>query len=103
MITSPSRQAKKGPSGPKKTKEGKTFIDVEPQAYRPPRSDRGGPGGGRGRGEGRGRGRGEFRGSRGDGPARGGGGRGGFRGGRGAGSSSRDLNTEDATAFPSLS
>lgn len=79
-------------------KKTKTFIDVEPQGYRPPRTERGGRGGGRGgerggrgRGEGRGRGRGEFR----------GGAAGGFRGGRGG--ASRELNTEDSSAFPSLS
>lgn len=87
----------------KKPKE-KTFIDVEPIGYRPPRlgSDRGGRGrggGGRGRGD---RDGGEGREHNNDRP-RGGRGRGGNRGGFGVSRSTRELNTEDSSAFPSLS
>ncbi|MBW0496980.1 hypothetical protein O181_036695 [Austropuccinia psidii MF-1] len=85
--------------GTKKNKE-KTYIEVEPMGYRPPRfaSERGS---GRGRGGGRGRGdrengdRREFNDNRG---GRGGRGRGGARG-----HGPKELNTEDANAFPSLS
>ncbi|OAV90204.1 hypothetical protein PTTG_00696 [Puccinia triticina 1-1 BBBD Race 1] len=74
----------------KKVKE-KTFIEVEPLGYRPSRA--GGERGGRGRGRGRGDRDGERREFNGDrGAPRG-------RGGRGA----KELNTEDANAFPSLS
>lgn len=78
----------------KKVKE-KTFIEVEPLGYRPPRTggDRGGRGRGRGRGDRDGAERREFNDSR--GAPRGGRG----RGGRGP----KELNTEDANAFPSLS
>lgn len=81
--------------GNKKSKE-KTFIEVEPLGYRPPRSggDRGGRGRGRGRGDREPSDRREFNDNRGS-----------FRGGRGRGGprGPKELNTEDANAFPSLS
>lgn len=94
-----SKQDKKaGHTAPKKTKDKeKTFIEVEPMGYRPPRT--GGERGGRGRG---GRGRGDRDGGEGRQYSD----RGGPRGGRargGFGDRARELNTEDASAFPSLS
>jgi len=85
----------------KKIKE-KTFIEVEPLGYRPPRA--GGDRGGRGRGRGRGdRDGGPDRRDYDDnrGAPRGGRGRGGPRDGMTRGP--KELNTEDANAFPSLS
>lgn len=84
----------------KKVKE-KTYIEVEPLGYRPPRAggDRGGRGRGRGRGDRDGGERREFNDSR--GAPRGGRGRAGPRDGSGRGA--KELNTEDANAFPSLS
>lgn len=89
-------------SSNKKNKE-KTYIEVEPLGYRPPRTggERGGRGGGRG-----GRDNGEPRefGRGGRGGGRGGRGRGGFGGnGGGNGGRAKEFNAEDANAFPSLS
>lgn len=86
---------KKASQTNKKVKE-KTYIEVEPLGYRPPRS--GGDRGGRGRGRGRGGDRDfpdrrEFNDNRGS--TRGGRGRGGAR--------TNEFNTEDSSAFPSLS
>lgn len=86
----------------KKTKE-KTYIEVEPLGYRPPRAGgerggRGGRGGGRDFGDRESREPREFGSER-----RGRGGRGGGRGGRGGNSGAREFNAEDSNAFPSLS